>query len=83
MTKETSYNIPEVNNRNVLTNSSTERNTITDMEVWQVIFSEEYQNEYSMQWLDKKFAPQMEILRRRERDEWESENVKPNIRIPK
>jgi hypothetical protein len=45
------------------------------MELWQVKFSLEYQNEYCMQWVDEEHATPTELQRRKEREEWEAENV--------
>ena len=67
MTEESSYNIPEVNKKNVLTKCGgpLQRSTIKDLEIWQVKFTKEYQNEYCMQWIDKKFANECELLARK------------------
>ncbi len=76
MAKEPVYNIPEINGKNLLTTrSNQQRSSISDLEIWQVTFTPEYQNEYCMQWIDRKFANENEMLTRRKRDEWESENV--------
>ena len=72
MSEESTYNIPEVNGINVLTKSGKQRSTVQDIEVWQVIFTQEYQNEYCMQWLDSKFANEGELLNRKQREEWEA-----------
>lgn len=39
MPTESSYNIPEVNNRNFLTKSQRQQSSISDLEIWQVIFT--------------------------------------------
>ena len=76
MTEESSYNIPEDSGSNILTKSSKQRTTLEDLEVWQVKFTQEYQNEYCMQWIDKKFANESELLIRKHREEWELSNGK-------
>ena len=47
-----------------------------EFEVWQLEFSEAFQSEYSMQWLDEKYVTPAELIRREQRDQWESENYK-------
>jgi len=76
MTEESSYNIPEHSGLNILTKSSKQRTTIQDLEVWQVKFTLEYQNEYCMQWIHNKYANESELLIRKHREEWESSNGK-------
>ena len=44
--------------------------------MWQVKFTEAFENEYCMQWLDDKHVNQAEEARRHQRESWENENVK-------
>ena len=72
MTGKPKYKVQKINGRNLLTDSAEERVTVRDIEVWQVIFTEDFQNEYCMQWLEEDHASEAELTRRKKRDEWES-----------
>ena len=69
--KDKNYKIDKVDGKSRLSGISGDRTTTEDFEVWQVIFTEEFQNEYSMQWLDEDHANEIEMARRKKRDEVE------------
>lgn len=60
MPEKKPFFVEKRNGKNILTNSSNERNTTVDFEMWQVKFTEAFQNEYCMQWLDDKHVNQAE-----------------------
>lgn len=64
MTEMQSFYIPIVNGKNYLTNVSGDNVTVSDLEVWAIEFTETFQSEYSMQWLDEKHVTAAELLRR-------------------
>lgn len=69
--KDKNYKIDKVDGKSRLSGISRDRTTTEEFEVWQVIFTEEFQNEYSMQWLDEDHANEIEMARRKKRDEVE------------
>ena len=72
MTGKPKYKVQKMNGKNLLTDSSEEKVTVRDIEMWQVIFTEDFQNEFCMQWLEEDHASEVELERRKKRDEWES-----------
>ena len=64
MTEMKPYHIPIKDGRNQLTNMSSDNVTVGDLEVWAVKFSEAFESEYSMQWLDEKYVTPAELMRR-------------------
>jgi hypothetical protein len=82
MPEKKPFYVEKKNGKNILTNSSNERTTTAEIEVWQVKFTEAFENEYCMQWLDDKHVNQAEQARRHQRENWESTNVKEGERNP-
>ncbi len=73
LVKDKNYKIDKVDGNSKFSGISGDRATAEEFEVWQVIFTEEFQNEYSMQWLEEDHASEIEIARRKKRDEVEEQ----------
>ena len=69
--KDKNYKIDKVDGKSRLSGISAERTTTEEFEVWQVIFTEEFQSEYCMQWLEEDHASEIEMARRKKREEVE------------